>query len=82
MQSRHLLRLSFRATTTRLTDGSVQAFGMRFLYQSGLLAVQLLARDDRVAHTAEYQPAIFLFHLESAVEIVLRDGAANPEFCM
>ena len=54
---------------------------MRFLYQSGLLAVELLARDDRVAHSAEYQPAIFLFHLESAVEIVLRDDSEDFDFC-
>lgn len=50
-------------------------------YQSGLLAVELVAWDDRVAHTAKDQPAIFLLHLDSAVDLVLRESCKKARSC-
>lgn len=42
------------------------------LHQSGLLVIELVARDDCVAYAAEDQSAVFLLHLEVAVELALR----------
>jgi hypothetical protein len=36
--------------------------------------IEFVARDDRIAHTTKYQPAVFVLHLESAVELALRDA--------
>ena len=50
-------------------------------YQSGLFAVQLVAWDDCVVHTAKDQPAIFLLHPGSAVKLDLRDSCEGSTFC-
>jgi hypothetical protein len=43
-------------------------------HQSGLLVIEFVARDDRIAYATKYQPAVFLLHLKGAVELALRDA--------
>lgn len=49
-------------------------------HQSGLLVVELVARNNRVAYAAKDQPTVFLLHFESAVEVDLRDVPEYSEF--